>query len=185
MTESLLYRPLLVSVLLGAAVCSAWGQGRGAAVHGGDHIAVIVNQELVTAGELEARMARVQAEAGRGARLPPEPELRRQVLDSLIDERVMISTARESGMRIEESEIDRAVQSIAAQHQISPPVLRERLRAEGTDYAPITKTVTSPVAASRTSSAIRSRSRVQSWAGWSTAWLPPGMRPRGPRGSVR
>jgi len=112
----------------------AGAQNRASAVRGGDHIAVIVNQELVTAGEVERRLERVKAEAGRGARLPPEPELRRQLLDALIDERVMISTARESGMRVDEGEIDRAVQSIAAQNQISLPVLRERLRAEGTDY---------------------------------------------------
>jgi peptidyl-prolyl cis-trans isomerase SurA len=52
----------------------------------------------------------------------------------LIDERVMISSARESGMRVDEQEIDRAVQSIAQQNQISLDVLRERLRTEGTDY---------------------------------------------------
>jgi peptidyl-prolyl cis-trans isomerase SurA len=89
----------------------------------------------VTAGELQRRVERAEAEAGRGAKLPPEAELRRQLLDSLIDERVMITSARDSGMRIEEPEIDRAVQSIAAQNQITMDVLRERLRQEGTDYA--------------------------------------------------
>jgi peptidyl-prolyl cis-trans isomerase SurA len=74
------------------------------------------------------------AEAGRNVRLPPETELRKQALDALIDERVMISSARDSGMRVDEPEIDRAVQSIASQNQISMEVLRERLRAEGTDY---------------------------------------------------
>ncbi|HLL11090.1 MAG TPA: peptidylprolyl isomerase [Rubrivivax sp.] len=137
MTESLFHRPLRWSALLCMLLVvgsGAGAQNRASAVRGGDHIAVIVNQELVTAGEVERRLERVKAEAGRGARLPPEPELRRQLLDALIDERVMISTARESGMRVDEGEIDRAVQSIAAQNQISLPVLRERLRAEGTDY---------------------------------------------------
>ena len=137
MTEFPIYRPLLLSALasmLLAVTSGAAAQSRAPAVRGGDHIAVIVNQELVTAGEVERRLERVKAEAGRGAQLPPEPELRRQLLDALIDERVMISTARESGMRVDEGEIDRAIQSIAAQNQITLPVLRERLRAEGTDY---------------------------------------------------
>lgn len=112
-------------------VCAAAATG---APRSGDYIAVIVNQEVVTAGELERRIARAVADAGTGARLPPEPELRRLALDALIDERVMISNARESGMRVDEAEIDRAVQSIAAQNQLTLPVLRERLRAEGTDY---------------------------------------------------
>ncbi len=120
--------------ILGAGI-AAWpaaqAQGR---QRSGDYIAVIVNQELVTAGEVERRLERALAEAGRGAKLPPEPELRRMALDALIDERVMISNARETGMAVGEPEVDRAVQSIAAQNQITLPVLRERLRAEGTDY---------------------------------------------------
>jgi peptidyl-prolyl cis-trans isomerase SurA len=100
----------------------------------GDYIAVIVNQELVTAGEIDRRVDRAQAEAARGVRLPPEPELRRLTLDALIDERVMISNARESGMRVDDTEIDRAIQNIASQNQITLPVLRQRLAAEGTDY---------------------------------------------------
>ena len=100
----------------------------------GDYIAVIVNQELVTAGEIDRRVDRAQAEAVRGVRLPPEAELRRLTLDALIDERVMISNARESGMRVDDAEIDRAIQNIASQNQITLPVLRQRLAAEGTDY---------------------------------------------------
>lgn len=119
-------------LLIGAAHAQS---GRRAAPRQGDHIAVIVNQELVTAGEVERRLERLRAETPRGTQLPPEAELRRQLLDALIDERVMISIARDGGMKVDEADIDRAVQSIAAQNQISLPTLRERLRAEGTDYA--------------------------------------------------
>jgi peptidyl-prolyl cis-trans isomerase SurA len=129
-----LARLALVATLTTAASWAA-AQGRTAVVRNGDYIAVIVNQELVTAGEVERRVERAVSEAGRGARLPPDAELRRQALDALIDERVMISSARDSGMKIDEPEIDRAVQNIAAQNQISTAVLRERLAAEGTDYA--------------------------------------------------
>lgn len=104
-------------------------------VRGGDYIAVVVNQELVTAGEVQRRVERARQEAARsGLRLPPEAELRRQVLDALIDERVILSSARESGVRVDEAELDRAVQNIAAQNQISAEVLRQRLTAEGMDW---------------------------------------------------
>ena len=124
--------------LLLAAV-SAWAlpaaaQGRDE-LRPGDYIAAVVNQELVTAGEVQRRVERAQADAQRrGARLPPEGELRRQVLDALIEERVIITSARDSGMRVDEPEIDRAVESIAAQNQISLDALRERLAQEGMDY---------------------------------------------------
>ena len=105
------------------------------AVRNGDYIAAVVNQELVTAGEVERRIERAQAEASRaGARLPPETDLRRQALDALIDERAMITSARDSGMKVDEPEIDRAVQNIAQQNQITPDMLRQRLRTEGIDY---------------------------------------------------
>jgi peptidyl-prolyl cis-trans isomerase SurA len=101
----------------------------------GDWIAAVVNQELVTAGEVDRRLQRAQAEASRrGVRLPAEAELRKQVLDALIDERAVVTTARESGVRVDEAEIDRAVQNIALQNQLTLPVLRERLAAEGMDY---------------------------------------------------
>lgn len=104
-------------------------------VRNGDYIAAVVNQELVTAGEVERRIERAQAEAGRaGVRLPAESDLRRQALDALIDERAMITNARESGMKVDEPEIDRAVQNIAQQNQITLAVLRQRLLTEGIDY---------------------------------------------------
>ena len=60
-------------------------------------------QELVTAGEVDSRILRVRADAARtGATLPPEASLRQQLMDALIDERVIISHARDSGMRVED-----------------------------------------------------------------------------------
>jgi peptidyl-prolyl cis-trans isomerase SurA len=129
-----LFRPAcLAAGLFLLAASTALAQPR-PTVRNGDWIAVVVNQELVTAGEVDRRVERAQAEAARGARLPPEAELRRQALDTLIDERAMISSARESGMRVDDSEIDRAVQNIAAQNQLTLPQLRQRLAAEGIDY---------------------------------------------------
>jgi len=102
----------------------------------GDYIVAIINTELVTAGEIDRRLQRAQEDASRaGARLPPEGQLRKQLLDLLIDERVIVTYARDSGLRIDEAELDRAVQSVASQNQISADQLRERLRADGIDYA--------------------------------------------------
>ncbi|MBS0306735.1 MAG: peptidylprolyl isomerase [Proteobacteria bacterium] len=121
-------------VLLLAGALPAQAQGRVAAQ--GDYIAAIVNQELVTAGELERRYERARADAARAGTPPPaDAVLRKQAFDSLIDERVILSSARESGMRVDDTELDRAVQSVAAQNQISAAQLRERLRSEGIDYA--------------------------------------------------
>lgn len=101
----------------------------------GDFIVAVVNTEAVTAIEVAQRVERIQADASRsGSALPDAETLRQQVLDSLIDERVQVTYARDSGIKIDDAEIDRAVANIAAQNQISVAQLRERLRAEGLDF---------------------------------------------------
>ncbi len=102
----------------------------------GDYIVAVVNQELVTASEVQQRLARVRDEATRNrSPLPPASTLRRQVLDTLIDERVMVTNARDSGTRIDDPELDRAVANVATQNQMTLPQLRERLRQEGISFA--------------------------------------------------
>ena len=126
--------PCTLALALAGTAVLAHAQGR-STLRNGDWIAAVVNQELVTAGEVERRLERAKAEATRaGLRLPPDDDLRRQAMDALIDERVIITSARDSGMRIDEPEIDRAVQSVAQQNQLTMPALRERLRLEGIDY---------------------------------------------------
>jgi len=100
-----------------------------------DYIVAIVNQELVTAGEVQQRIDRLREDAARSnAKLPPEDDLRRQVVDALIDERVQITNARDVGQKIDDVELERAVANVAAQNQLTPAQLRERLKKEGIDY---------------------------------------------------
>ncbi len=100
-----------------------------------DFIVAVVNQEVVTNAELRQRIAQIRADAQRAnQQLPPEADLRREVLDLLINERVIAGSARESGLRVEESDVDRAIAGVATQNQLTIPQLRERLRREGIDY---------------------------------------------------
>jgi peptidyl-prolyl cis-trans isomerase SurA len=78
----------------------------------------------------------VREEAARNrATLPPLPALRKQVLEQLIDERVLVTNARDTGARIDDPEIDRAVANVATQNQMTLAQLRERLRKEGIPFA--------------------------------------------------
>ena len=84
----------------------------------GDYIIAVVNRELVTAVEFERRQAQIRQAALRAGQPVPAPEaLRQQALDGLIEERVIVTHARDQGWRIDEAEIDRAVQSVAAQNR--------------------------------------------------------------------
>jgi peptidyl-prolyl cis-trans isomerase SurA len=139
MTDTLRFPRALA---LAALTLLAAGSGSPASAQGtrslrpGDHIVAVVNTELVTAVEVEQRLTRLRADAQRsGARLPDDATLRQQVTDSLIDERVQSTYAREAGARIDDAELDRAVANIAAQNQLTPAQLRERVVAEGLDFA--------------------------------------------------
>ena len=137
MTDALIaLRPLLLALLLAASAPAVHAQARPTPVRTGDYIVAIVNQELVTASELQSRIDRVRADAARQrASLPPADQLRREVLDLLIDERVQLTHARDSGQRVDDAELDRAVNNVALQNQITMTQLRERLRRDGIDYA--------------------------------------------------
>jgi len=102
----------------------------------GDYIVAVVNSELVTANEVEQRSGRVRDEARRGGgRLPPGEVLRKQVVDTLIDERVLVTYARDSGVKVDEAELDRAVSSVAANNRVTLAELRRRLQAEGIEFS--------------------------------------------------
>ena len=126
---------LVLAALVGLAGGPLQAQPARNNIQSGDFIVAVVNTEAVTAVEVAQRLERIQADARRsGAALPDDQTLRQQVLDSLIDERVQVTHARDSGAKIDDADIDRAIANIAAQNQISVAQLRERLRAEGMDF---------------------------------------------------
>jgi peptidyl-prolyl cis-trans isomerase SurA len=121
---------------LGCAAALLLSSAAQAAPRTADYIAAVVNQELVTAVEVEQRVAQARESAQRAnQRLPPDADLRRQALNVLIEERAILSHAREVSAKVDDPELDRAVASVAAQNQLTLPQLRERLAREGMDYA--------------------------------------------------
>lgn len=144
MTDSLLshlrlpvLRSLLCVALCGLLVPPAPAQTRSTATPAmADYIVAVVNQELVTNAELQSRLARIREDAARSkTQLPAPAELRKQVLEALIDERVQVTNARENGPKIDEAELDRAVANVAVQNQMSMAQLRTRLQQQGIAYS--------------------------------------------------
>lgn len=99
-----------------------------------DYIVAVVNQEPITYTEVDKRVSRIQESSAPGTRLPAFDELRRQVLDALIDEKVQVSYARVVGMNVSDAELDQAIENIAAQNQLTLNELRQRMAADGLDY---------------------------------------------------
>lgn len=139
--SELLTKLKLVALALALAL-PAQAQQRERDARTADYIVAVVNQELVTAFEVAQRLENVRAEARRsGQRLPADDALRRQVVDALIEERVIVTHARDSGLRIDDAELDRALASIAANNQVTMAQMRERLRRDGIDFGRFRATV--------------------------------------------
>ena len=127
---------LALAGVLGTGAPPAPAQTRASAAPNlADYIVAVVNQELVTNAEVQSRIARIREDAARSkATLPPPAELRKQVVDALIDERVQVTNARETGPRLDEAELDRAVTNVAVQNQLTLAQLRTRLQQQGIAY---------------------------------------------------
>jgi peptidyl-prolyl cis-trans isomerase SurA len=122
----------LLLLCLIAWLPAAWGQ-RAALV---DRIVAVVNKEVITASELsEATASAERALSRRGTQLPPRELLERQMLERLILDKAQLQMAREMGIRVDELQLDRAVQRVAEQNRMTLAEFRGALERDGVVFA--------------------------------------------------
>ncbi|HYF60499.1 MAG TPA: peptidylprolyl isomerase [Burkholderiaceae bacterium] len=115
-----------------------------------DRVVAIVNDEAITERELTLRTEAIGRRlAGQRVQLPPEEELRRQVLERMIVDRAQVQFARDNGVRIDEAAIDRAIARIAADSGASVAQLRQRIESDGLSFATFRQEVASELTISR------------------------------------
>lgn len=100
-----------------------------------DYILAVVNNEPIVHTDVDKRVARIINSAQPGTQLPPTDVLSQQVLDALIDEKIQLQYGKSVGMAVADEEVDEAIANIAAQNQITLVDLRQRMKADGLDYA--------------------------------------------------
>jgi peptidyl-prolyl cis-trans isomerase SurA len=126
--------PTFLAVTLALAALGATAQ-TAPTLQPGDYIAAVVNQDVVAASEVVARTERLRQEARQKGEVMPETAgLRKQALEALIEDRVLVTHARETGNKVDEAELDRVVANVAAQNKLTMPQLLQRLKQDGTDY---------------------------------------------------
>ncbi len=101
----------------------------------GDYIVALVNSDPITNHEVRTRLARAERQLDAQGDTSSRDDRLRRVLDLLIEERAQVALAKEQGMRIEDSLVEQAEQTVAAQNQMTVPTLHERLRADGMPLA--------------------------------------------------
>ena len=114
---------------------SAAATTRSAVSRQADHIVVVVNSEPITNNEVRTKLLRTEQQmTAQGVAMPPRSELARQVLERMISDKAQLQLARTTGVRIEESAVDNAVENVARQNQITVEELRRRMVADGIVY---------------------------------------------------
>jgi peptidyl-prolyl cis-trans isomerase SurA len=124
-------RALLLAALLACAAPDAPAQ-RGALV---ERIVAVVNKEVITASELAERVAFAERQLRRqNIVLPERAMLERQMLERLILDKAQLQLAADTGLRVDELQLDRAVQRIAESNQATLAEFRRRLEGDGVAF---------------------------------------------------
>ena len=127
--------PRLVACAIGGA-CAAHAPAQTAPGADLDRIVAIVNDDVIAWSELEARLGRIRDDLRQsGTRLPPQDELRRQVLERLILLRIQLQLARAAGIRIDDERLNRTLLRIAEQNGLTLREFRDALERDGYDFA--------------------------------------------------
>jgi len=133
--RSLAPRRLFAGLLLAVAMLPA-GQAAPAPVDRLDRVMVIVNTEVITESELNARLKEVRKTiATQKMAAPPEEVLKRQVLERMVLEKIQLQIATQTGIQISNERIDQAIQRIAQENRLTSTELIAALKKEGVDQA--------------------------------------------------
>jgi len=128
-----MYRPYPFTVLLLCALCSAAPAQN--TLREVDRIVAVVNNDVIVDSELRARMRDVRAQLREsGTQSPPEAALTRQVLERLILEKLQLQRAGDTGLRVEDEELNKAIETIAERNKLTIRQFRDVLERDNVDF---------------------------------------------------
>ncbi|MEF9384296.1 peptidylprolyl isomerase [Ralstonia solanacearum species complex bacterium KE056] len=123
-------QPLLRGTLPGPSTASSAARSQLV-----DEVVAVVNTDIITRRELLDRADLVERTLqSQNRQIPARPDLLGEVLEQLILERVQAQTAKESGIRVSDADVDRAVESVAQRNNLSVPQLKSKLAQSGLAY---------------------------------------------------
>lgn len=116
-----------------------------------DSVAAVVNDDVITRHELDERLRTVISQLRKqGTPLPDEGVLEKQVLERMITEMLQAQYAKESGVRVDDGQLDLAITRIAQQNNF--PTLAEflnKLEAEGINLKKFREEIRGEIVATR------------------------------------
>jgi len=126
----------LFLALLGIAPAGAAPDGR---THGDaallDRVVAVVNNEVITRLDLDEQLrVALQQLRRQSTPLPAQDVLERQLLERLVTARVLAQTAKETGLRVDDAQLQRSLERIAQENKLTPDAFRKALESDGVNF---------------------------------------------------
>lgn len=100
-----------------------------------DAIVAIVDEDVISKRELDARVKLIRSDFTQANKSLPEAEaLYRQVLEIMISDSVMLQEAKDRGIKITDGQLNQAMQGIARENKLSLAGFRQVLIDNGFEY---------------------------------------------------
>jgi peptidyl-prolyl cis-trans isomerase SurA len=100
-----------------------------------DRIVAIVDKNAITEQELEAKVRTVSDQLTKqGKQLPQERILKKQILERLIVDSIQLQLAAERGIKVNEIQLEKTIERIAEQNQMSIETFKTALANDGISY---------------------------------------------------
>ncbi len=129
------------------------------AVSAVQEIVAVVNEDAISVNDLNKRMKLVMASSGLSNSKELRAKLTPQILDGLIDERLMLQEAHKIGIEVVKPEIDEGFARVAGQNNTSSDQFKSMLQRSGIDISTMSSQIEAQVAWSKFVQA-RLRSKV-------------------------
>lgn len=101
-----------------------------------DRIVAVVNDDVITLYELRNRLdAAISQLRRQGTPLPPQDVLEKQMLERLVMDKIQLQQAKESGIRVDDQQLEQALQRIAANNKMDMVQFRDVLQKDGIVFA--------------------------------------------------
>ena len=107
-----------------------------------DKIIAIVDESVVTERELTNRIQLIKLEFSQSSRrLPSEAVLKRQVLEALISDSLLLQESNRRGIKITDGQLNQTMQRLAKQNNMNLSNFRKSLISQGLDYDKYRETI--------------------------------------------
>jgi peptidyl-prolyl cis-trans isomerase SurA len=101
-----------------------------------DRIVAVVNDDVITRLDLDERLRLATAQLKQqGTPAPPRDVLEKQLLERMITDRVQLQLAKETGLRVDDTELDRTIQRIAQDNKLTAQQMRAAIEKDGVPFS--------------------------------------------------